>query len=433
MFANVGGANFLEEFGHPGGAPNLGWPMWLLSSAQSSPKAARNPELAKPIDEIRKDLNAWFKLPPAKRAEAFANFPDQSKAYQDLYQHPEFDSYWKQRGWHTSGYHREMKDVPIYFISGWYDYFVEGVIENFAGLSRIQKTAKKLQIGPWPHGIGRSDCGDGFFGDAAQVDHRELALDWFDHWMKDDPFDKIGAEPVRVFRMGGGSGKRTPSGKLDHGGSWQTLPKWPAPSSSGSRYYMAEHGALSTNKPQAATASFVYDPENPVPTIGGRPFGGVPVCAQNQATLNGRADILTFMSDPLPAAIDVTGKIRARLSISSDAPDTDFTAKLIDVYPDGYALILADGIIRTRYRNGQTKSELMKSGKTYEVPIDLGSTSNLFAAGHRIRIDISSSNFPHREPNPNTGEPADRWTRRVKARNTVHLGASYVELPVRTP
>jgi putative CocE/NonD family hydrolase len=325
-----------------------------------------------------------------------------------------------------------MKDVPIYFISGWYDYFVEGVIENFAGLSRIQKTPKKLQLGPWPHGIGRSECGDCSFGEAAQVDHRELALDWFDHWMKDDPLDKIGPEPVRIFRMGGGAGSRTASGKLDHGGAWQTAAKWPV-TASGTRYYLGDNGSLSATKPRPATASFVFDPDNPVPTIGGRPFGGVPPCAQDQSPLDSRTDILRFVTDPLADAVEVTGTIRARLSVSSDAPDTDFTVKLIDVYSDGYALILADGIIRTRYRNGQQKAELMKPGKVYEVPIDLGTTSNLFAKGHRIRVDISSSNFPHREPNPNTGEPVDRWTRKVKARNTVHLGASFVELPVRKP
>ena len=129
----------------------------------------------------------------------------------------------------------------------------------------------------------------------------------------------------------------------------------------------------------------------------------------------------------------MTGKIRATLWISSEAPDTDFTAKLVDVYPDGYSAIIADGQIRTRYRNGQDRSQLMQPGRVYQVSIDMNSASNLFGKGHRIRLDVSSSNYPKFEPNPNTGEPAGAWTRRVKPKNTVYLDEkrpSHVELPV---
>src|SRR5262249_35828798 len=139
---------------------------------------------------------------------------------------------------------------------------------------------------------------------------------------------------------------------------------------------------------------------------------------------------------PLESAVDVTGKIRATLWIASDAVDTDFTAKLMDVYPSGYALILANGRMRTRFRESFERPKLMKPGAVYKLTIDQGSTSNLFRPGHRIRLDISSSNYPEFEPNPNTGEPAGAWTRRVKAHNTVYhdtARASYVELPVIKP
>ena len=214
---------------------------------------------------------------------------------------------------------------------------------------------------------------------------------------------------------------------------------------------MADGRGLAGAPPAEQQASgFVFDPDYPVPTIGGRYGVGAlaPNCAQNQvcspktlgcadsSPLNLRADVLSFSTAPLESPVEVTGKVRATLWVSSDAADTDFTAKLIDEYPDGYALILADGQIRARYRKGFEKAELMKPGAVYAVAIDLGSTSNLFAAGHRIRLDVSSSNYPKFEPNPNTGEAAGRWTRRVKARNQVYHGAkraSYLELPVIAP
>jgi putative CocE/NonD family hydrolase len=418
MFAQVGGANFIEEFGHPGGAPNLGWPMWILGSAASSPPAMREPALAEPLREVSMNPRPWLELHPQKRGEIFRNLPVHAKIYQDMYDHEDFGDYWKQKGLYTAGYYKLIKDVPTFFLSGWYDYFGEGTLDNFAALARMHKTPKKLLMGPWPHGIGRSVCGDGDFGPSAAVDMQALALDWFDHWMKDDPFDVAPAEPVRLFRMEG------------RGGQWRTASSWPPAGVRPSKYYIQAGGFLSPQRPgDAAPSSFVYDPENPVPTAGGRYQG----CVQNQAPLDARADILRFSTAPLAAPVEVTGKVRARLWISSDAVDTDFTAKLIDVHPDGYAMILTDGVIRTRYRSGHEKSVPMKPGTIYEVAIDLGSTSNLFARGHRIRLDVSSSNFPRIEPNPNTGEPAGRWTRRIKARNTVYHDSkrgSYVELPV---
>jgi len=418
MFALVGGANFVEEYGHPGGAANLGWPLWILGSAASSPAAARDPALREPLALVQKNPAAWLALHPEKRAEIFTSFPAHRKVYQDLYAHPEFDEYWKQRGFYTAGYWRQMKDVPILFLSGWYDYFGEGALDNYAALERLQRSPKKLVMGPWPHGVGRAQCGEVDFGPAAALDTTELALDWFDHWLKGRPLQKVGPDAARLFRMGGG-----PDGRR-HGGEWRTARAWPPPGAKPVKYYIQAGGGLGPAAPAAASpSSFVYDPDNPVPTIGGRyPHGGSPPCAQNQAPLDGRADVLRFLGPPLVKPLEVTGKVRARLWISSDADSTDFTAKLIDVYPDGYALILADGVIRAR---------LSTAGAPQQVAIDLGSTSNLFAAGHRLRLDISSSNYPRLEPNPNTGEPMGRWTRRVKARNTVYHDAqrpSHVEL-----
>jgi len=450
MFALVGGANFYQEYGYPGGVPNLSWPLWILRSAESSPQGLRDSAAAQPLRELLKIGPApWLALHPQNRAEILRKFPAHLKMYQDFLDHPEFDAEWRQQGFYTKGYYKLMKDVPVFFVTGWYDYFAEGVLENFSALSRLQKSPKMLLVGPWPHGTGLAECGDAAFGPDAARDQRALALDWFDHWMKGQPFEKIGAEAVQLFRMGGGDGSRTAAGRFKHGGAWRAASSWPLPGSRISKHYIHAEGALNQTPPaQENPSTFLFDPERPVATIGGRYGLGAwtPNCAQDQvcspkilgcedsSPLNRRADVLSFSTGPLESPVEVTGKIRAALWISSDQPDTDFTAKLMDVYPNGYALILADGQIRARYRSSFEKPELMKPRAVYMVAIDLGSTSNLFSTGHRIRLDISSSNYPKFEPNPNTGEPVNRWSRRVKAQNTVYHDArrpSYVELPLR--
>jgi putative CocE/NonD family hydrolase len=445
MFVQVGGANFYNEYGYPGGAPNLGWSTWILNSAASSPEAAKNPVTAEPLKEVTKNLAAWQALHPQKRAEVFRAFPFHLKVYEDYYNHPAFDDYWKQYGFYTPGYYKRMKDIPIFFATGWYDYFAEGVLENFSKLQHLQKTHKKLMVGPWPHGLGRATCGDVFYGDQAVVDPNAVALDWFDHWLKGRDFRRVGSETVRFFRMGGG-GLRNTGEHLAHGGEWLATSTWPPPGLQLSKYYLRADRALSSQQAvQENPSSYVFDPDHPIPTIGGRYGHNRTLCGQNQVCspdipgcsdalpLDKREDVLSFSTAPLDSPLEVTGKVRCMLWVSSDAVDTDFTAKLVDVYPDGYALILADGVIRTRYRKDFERPVLMKPGKVYEVLIDLGSTSNLFQKGHRIRLDVSSSNYPAIEPNPNTGEPPGSWTHRVKARNSVYHDAkrpSYLLLPI---
>jgi putative CocE/NonD family hydrolase len=295
-------------------------------------------------------------------------------------------------------------------------------------------------------------CGQADFGSVAGVNVVELGIAWFDHTLKGASLERIGPEPVHIFRMGGGDGSRRKTNQaslINHGGSWQAVSAWPPPDARPKRLYVNSNGQLtSESQPRIDSKSYVYDPDNPVPTIGGRYSNapGSPMCPQDQvcspnilgcrdsSPLHTRPDVLSSVSAPLDSDLDVSGAVHATLWVSSDARDTDFTAKLIDVYPDGTALHIADGQIRTRYRNQHSKAEFLTPGKEYQVRISLGSTSNLFAKGHRIRLDISSSNFPKIEPNSNTGEPPGKWTQRVKAKNTVFMGgsrASYVELPVR--
>ncbi|HVT91913.1 MAG TPA: CocE/NonD family hydrolase [Bryobacteraceae bacterium] len=435
MFTLVGGANFYREYGYPGGIPNLGWPIWLVKSAQTSPQAARREAQRKALSHILEDPAEWLKEPPAQRGAVFDQFPDQKKAYEDFLAHPELDRYWKQPGFYNFDSYRKFADVPMLFLTGWYDYFSEGVVDNFGALSKRQKTEKKLIIGPWPHGTGANSCGDAFFGTSAGVDQDAMMADWFDHWMKGASYRLLDEAPVRYFRMGGGGGERTAKNKLNHGGAWQSASTWP-PTQRRLNLYFTPNGLLAQKRPAETTPiRYPYDPANPVPTIGGRygVGGWSPNCAQDQVCspkylgcdnskpLNQRPDVLSFATAPFEKGVAITGIPLVHLRISSDARDTDFTAKLIDVYPNGYAMIVGQGQLRARYREGFDKVRWLKPGEPAELEFTLGITSNWFAPGHKLRIDISSSDYPRLEPNP------------LPAHNSVFVGGSkgsWVELPI---
>jgi uncharacterized protein len=390
MFAAVGPGNYYADAGYRGGVPGFGWPVWLLNSTGRR-ELALKPEV-------------WLANTREKRAEVFADFPTLKQAYWEFYQHPTFDDYWKQKGFWPAGYYKQMKDVPTYLLSGWYDSFCDANLRHFTELSRLQKSAKKLVIGPWSHGYGKPECGDASFGEDADLDERAIQLDWFDHWLKGAPLKVIGPEPVRYYRMGA-SDTRNASRKLNPGGEWHTAATWPPPGTHTTRYYLHAGGALSETRPSAEPpASYVHDPANPVATIGGRQGNE---CIQDQRPLQSRADVLTFLSAPLTAQLDLTGSPGAYLSTSSDAPEADFIVRLADMYPDGYAMILSEGQVRTRGAGS--------------FPVELGSVSKLIAPGHRIGLFVMSSSFPKLEPLP------------VKSRNTLYHDAkrsSWLELPI---
>ncbi|MGA2769823.1 MAG: CocE/NonD family hydrolase [Bryobacteraceae bacterium] len=390
IYAAVGPANFYEDSAYRGGIPGLGWAVWLLNSTGQR--------------ELAQKPDAWLALSREKRAEVFEQFPEQKKAYWDFYQHGTFDDYWKQKGFWPAGYYRQMKDVPIFLLTGWYDGYCDANLQHFRELSRIQKTPKKLVIGPWPHGYGKPECGDGWFGADGEFDERSIQLDWFDHWLKGTPLKLIGPAPVRYYRIGAGK-DRTGDGKLSPGGEWRTASTWPLQGTRAVRYYIRHGGLLDLAPPKAEPPEFfVHDPAHPAPTIGGR-HGNA--CIQDQRPLEKRADVLSFVSAPLSAPIDLTGKPRAGLWVSSDAPEADFILRLADIYPDGYAMILSEGQLRTRGAG--------------EFTMDLTSISKFFAPGHRIGLFVMSSSFPELEPMP------------VKSRNTIchdSKRASWLELPV---
>jgi predicted acyl esterase len=273
--------------------------------------------------------------------------------------------------------------------------------------------------------------------------------------------------------MGGGSGRRTVSGKLDHGGRWRHDDQWPPADVVATTFYLHGDGSLREDPPVGnhEPLRYTYDPSHPVPTVGGNyaamgelPSGGdalepawtrflspvlrlrnvltpgpmdqreTPEVFASRAPhprLSDRDDVVVFQTEPLEAPVELIGRVECHLWVSSSAVDTDFTAKLVDVYPpnddypDGYDLLLNDSIIRTRYREGFDREVFLEPGEVAEVSILLPPTANLFAAGHRIRIDVSSSNFPRLDRNPNTGEPIGRHTREVVAEQAIHVDGGY--------
>jgi putative CocE/NonD family hydrolase len=295
-----------------------------------------------------------------------------------------------------------------------------------------------------------------FGPDAALDSYNDLRLRWFDRYLKGLETGIEAEPPVLLFVMGGGSGRKTVDGRLDHGGSWRWEQEWPLARTRFTPYYLQPDGRLDPQPPPAGAppTAYRFDPANPVPTIGGNisvgyhlmPGGGFDqrcrpeiVGCRDALPLATRNDVLVFQTPPLPADLEVTGPITVRLWAASNCPDTDFTAKLIDVYPpnedypDGYALNLVDGIIRARFRNGFERAELLEPGQVYELTIVLYPTSNRFKAGHRIRLDISSSNFPRFDVNPNTGDALGRSRLLRVAENTIYHDAdhpSQIVLPI---
>ncbi len=264
------------------------------------------------------------------------------------------------------------------------------------------------------------------------------------------------ATRVRIFVMGSGDGGRTEKGLLRHGGFWREEHEWPLARAYATPFYFQPGGGLATEKPAAASAStgYDFDPRDPVPTLGGNISSGDGIMQQGAwdqrggekfwnwlqpIPLSARRDVVVFQTAPLAADIEVTGEIEVKLWASSSAPDTDFTAKLVDVHPasadwpGGFDLNIADGVVRARFRDSLKEEKLMEPGRVYPFTIKLYPTSNIFKKGRRIRVDISSSNFPRFDVNPNTGEPLNGNRRLVIATNILRHDAehpSHIVLPV---
>ncbi|MGE0820665.1 MAG: CocE/NonD family hydrolase [Candidatus Binatia bacterium] len=334
--------------------------------------------------------------------------------------------------------HAASVSVPMLHVTSWYDIFAEGGMSAYQSIKANSRFAQarngqRLIIGPWGHLLpytvpSSRGTGDIDFGPTALIDLNETLLRWFDYWLKDVQNGIMDEPPVKIFTLGENR--------------WQSLSDWPPPAMRQVRYFLHSQqganslrgdGALSTIPPGSERAdTYVYDPDDPVPSLGGNNLT-IDIGVQDQRPVEERNDVLVYTSAPLEQPLEVTGPVMVSLWVSSSAVDTDFTAKLVDVHPNGYAQNLLDGILRARYRESTSAPKLMEKGKPYLLTIDLWATSNVFLPGHHIRLEISSSNFPRFDRNLNTGEPFGEGTKGVPAQQTVfHQDdkASYVLLPV---
>ena len=337
--------------------------------------------------------------------------------------HPDYDDFCKQFDPELVA-HRV--NVPVLFLGGWYDIFNAGTINSFL---TIQKSGDKgargkcrLVMGPYGH--GRSE--DLIFPNTEYPKPVGM-LNWFDIWMKKDGKGIDEIPVVQYFVMG------DPADSKNNANLWKTAEDWPVPAKI-RPFYFNPNGKLRPRPPKKAdtSLSYKYDPKDPVPTIGGANLI-ITKGPKDQRPVEERPDVLLFTSAELKKPVEITGHVKVRLWASTTATDTDFTAKLCDVYPDGRSIIVADGIIRARHRNSMEKSELTEPGKIYEFEIDLWSTSLLFCPGHRIRVALSSSNSPRFEPNPNTGRPSGMDDETKVATNIIYLNEkhpSHILLPV---
>jgi putative CocE/NonD family hydrolase len=440
---NVTASNYHEGWAYQGGAFELGfnvsWTLLQLTLANfgaiSSTKdvgAERRQELISAVN----DMELSFRHLPTKDLPQLQG--GLADYYYDWLAHPEFDDYWKNLCIEDN--HPRL-NVPAYNIGGWYDIFLGGTIRNFLGMranggSDDARRGQKLLIGPWQHGSrGGSVVGDHYFGlaaDAMAADLDGVHFRWFDYWLKGIDNGVLDEPPVRVFVMGDNV--------------WRDEQEWPLARAQNTSYYLHSQGKANSSSgdgslsPEAPGEEppdvYLYNPADPVPTRG----GGLccnPYFAANgafdQQDIEARPDVLVYSTAPLERDLEVTGPVTVTLWAATSQTDTDFTAKLVDVCEDGCARNLTDGIIRARYRDSSSNASFVEPGRVYHYTIDLWATSNVFQRGHRIRVEISSSNFPRFDRNTNTGNVIAGDAEFKPALQTVMHDAqhpSHITLPV---
>jgi hypothetical protein len=387
----AGDDDYFDRFYSHGGALKLGHRLeWLSENLR--------------VPAFKPDFDRFVLEMPLRNADRLAT-GHAIDFFQQALNHPAYDAFWK------SISTREQLDrvrVPVFAAAGWYDNFAESDLEAFSILRRKGRVCH-LMVGPWPHDLfyhfGNLD-----FGAASRPPLRQIQFDWFDRWLLPPSAGHETAHgtepPLRIFVMGANR--------------WRDEQEWPLARAVATPFFLTSHGkALEPKPPRRATPDrFVYDPADPVPTAGGNVCCNpmrIPWGPRDQRAVERRPDVLVYTTAPLKRPIEVTGPIRVVLYVSTSAPDTDFTAKLVDVSPNGSAVNLSDGILRLRYRDSLERPALAQPGQVYPITIDAGVTSNEFARGHRIRLEVSSSNFPHYDRNPNTGRPIadEKETRRA--------------------
>ncbi len=370
----------------------------------------------------------WVEQLPAEEYRLF-NLPTTAEVapyFRDWVEHETDDEYW--RAIKISEHYGQM-NVKALHAGGWHDIFSGGSIRNFMRMRKEAPTpearaGQRLLFGPWAHAATSPEgkIGDVTFGPQAVLDMNATIVKWYDYVLKGKQNEFATGAPVTIFVLGDNV--------------WRDEKEFPLARAQATRYYLHAgkgansingDGVISTVAPQNERPdSFEYDPASPVRTIGGRLCcGGLPPGPADQSPNESRTDVLVYSTPVLQRDVEVTGFITAELYAATSAVDTDFTAMLVDVDAQGYARYLGDGIIRARYRNSTAKAEMIEPGKVYKYTLDLWATSNVFKAGHRIRVYVSSSNFPRFNRNLNTGEKTFGGTRMVKARQTIYHDAEH--------
>ncbi|UCF50382.1 MAG: CocE/NonD family hydrolase [Thermoplasmatales archaeon] len=315
-------------------------------------------------------------------------------------------------------------NVPAVHIGGWYDCFCQGTVDGFMGYQYLggegARGKSKLIMGPWTHGgAGKVKQGELIYPNNSVNNFSSgLFFDMINEFTMGQQGNFDEWPPVYYYVMGDVNDTNAP------GNEWRSGEDWP-PAHIDTNWYLHENGLLSRTYPsEYESMNYNYDPTNPVPTKGGQNLN-LPPGPHDQSSVEDRDDVLVFTSDVLTEPYEATGPIKARLYVSSDCPDTDFTVKLTDVYPDGRSMLITDGILRMRNRNGSDHWEFMEADEIYEIEVDLWSTSYIWNTGHRIRIAVSSSNYPRFLNNPNTDNPIAKNTTYNIAQNTIYLDSEH--------
>ena len=427
---------------HTGGAMEWGWmvPYAIHKGRNTLVRAGREDLLAQmdeyvlPPDNFAQPLtDAWFRHLPLR--EWIERLKETAPYFHEYFDQENDGPYWSRINLMRNAHRISL---PMFHVSSWYDIFLEGALNGYQALRDRAATAEarrsqRLLVGPWAHirpytAPTSGDTGDIDFGPEARIELHERLLRWFDYWLKDIETGLMDEPPVSIFVMGENR--------------WRAESDWPLARTRYVKWYMHSgglansldgDGSLSTAPPgEEPYDVFSYDPEDPVPTRGGSTLI-IPQGVADQREVEGRQDVLVYTSEPLQRDMELTGPITCTLYAASTAVDTDFTAKLVDVRPDGYAHNLQDGIVRARFRTSAAEPSLIKPGRIYKYEIDLWSTSHVLFAGHRLRLEISSSNFPRFDRNPNTGAAIGVDAKLETALQTVVHTADYpshVTLPV---
>ena len=408
MIVRIAPVDHYSDIAYRGGVPNLGSMLFwasMMAIGEQMRRVARGEATPADIQQQAAALGNLKQLYEQLPLADMTHLKDVFPHFFDWINHPSYDEFWQ--GIDARNY--EQIDKPVLHIGGWYDIFLNGTLQGYIGMRTKAQSAKargrqKLIIGPWAHTNWAASYHEqefGLHGSELAADLAGLERKWMDRWVRGKKNGLAKEKPVRLFVMGINQ--------------WRDEDDWPLPDTVYTPYYLHSHGrantrhgdgTLSAVSPAAEPADrFVYDPHNPVPSLGGAnltPFANT-VGPRDQQVVEDRVDVLVYSTAVLDRPLEVTGPVKAILYVSSSAPDTDITCKLVDVHPDGRAMLVADGILRLRYRHSFTEAVLLEPDEIAEIEVDLWSTSNVFLPGHQLRIEISSSCFPKFARNSNTG------------------------------